>query len=122
MVSVFSLQVPAGILDLRLSLISPKEFTETKYCHRSENPLDSKKSNITHRGSYRLKQLSPSLTQAHFQLESARAVERENSFTNYVRQWWRELTQLREGFFADRLVKIFATDENGHTQSVFLTL
>ncbi|CAH8828523.1 unnamed protein product [Trichobilharzia szidati] len=111
-------KVPAGILDLRLSLISPKEFTETKYCRRSENPLDSKMSNITHHGSYRLKQLSPSLTQAHFQLESARAVERENSFTNYVRQWWRELTQLREGFFTDRLVKIFATDENGHTQFV----
>ncbi|CAH8464457.1 unnamed protein product [Heterobilharzia americana] len=109
--------VPAGILDLRISLICPKECVKSK-CSQSNHPQDSKMSGIIHHQPCILKHLSPSITQAHFQLESTRSAERESSFTNYVRQWWRELTHLREGFFSDRIIKIFATDENGHTQFV----
>ncbi|CAH8459346.1 unnamed protein product [Schistosoma turkestanicum] len=110
--------VPAGILDIRLSLICPNESVNTKLSPQVEQTFDTNMSGIIDHQTCRLKQLSPSLVQAHFQLESNRSVERENSFTNYVRQWWRELTQLREGLFSDRLIKIFATDENGHAQFV----
>ncbi|XP_018650740.1 hypothetical protein Smp_040440 [Schistosoma mansoni] len=107
--------VPAGILDLRLSLICPNVSINTKWCDPVKQIFDSNPSGVINHQTFKLKQLSPSLIQAHFQLESNRSLERENTFTNYVRQWWRELTQLREGFFSERLIKIFATDENGRT-------
>ncbi|KAH8850030.1 Centrosomal protein of 76 kDa [Schistosoma japonicum] len=110
--------VSPGILDLRLSLICAKESINTKLSHSLDKPFNSNMSGVINCQPSKLKHLSPSLVQAHFNLESNRSNERENSFTNYVRQWWRELTQLREGFFSNRLIKIFATDENGNTQFV----
>ncbi|CAH8489117.1 unnamed protein product [Schistosoma rodhaini] len=110
--------VPAGILDLRLSLICSDVSINTKWSDPVKQTFDSNTPGVFNHQTFKLKQLSPSLIQAHFQLESNRSFERENTFTNYVRQWWRELTQLREGFFSERLIKIFATDENGRTQFV----
>ncbi|KAK4473488.1 hypothetical protein MN116_002852 [Schistosoma mekongi] len=110
--------VSAGILDLRLSLICTKKSVNTNLSHPLDQPINSNMSGVINCQPSKLKHLSPSLVQAHFHLESIRSNERENSFTNYVRQWWRELTQLREGFFSNRLIKIFATDENGNTQFV----
>ncbi|CAL8097152.1 unnamed protein product [Calicophoron daubneyi] len=58
------------------------------------------------------------VVEAQLGLESARSSQRERSFVLYARQWWREFTQLREGAFAQRVIKIFANDENGCSQFV----
>ncbi|CAH8487477.1 unnamed protein product [Schistosoma bovis] len=110
--------VPAGVLDLRLSLICPNASINTNWSDPVKQTFDSNAPGVINHQTCKLRQLSPSLIQAHFQLELNRSLERENTFTNYVRQWWRELTQLREGFFSERLIKIFAADENGRTQFV----
>ncbi|VDP41274.1 unnamed protein product, partial [Schistosoma curassoni] len=114
--------VPAGVLDLRLSLICPNASINTNWSDPVKQTFDSNAPGIINHQTCKLRQLSPSLIQAHFQLELNRSLERENTFTNYVRQWWRELTQLREGFFSERLIKIFAADENGRTQHAALAL
>ena len=44
-------------------------------------------------------------------LERSRLAERERLFLCYSKQWWREYLQIRSSH-SNRLVKIFAQDEN----------
>ncbi|KAA3680297.1 centrosomal protein CEP76 [Paragonimus westermani] len=97
----------AGILDLRLSLIWPRDNPHPSGIERSSDlhdvipPL-----------------LPPEVVDAHFALESARISQREQGFTLYARQWWKEFTLMREKLFSHRLIKLFALDENSKTQFV----
>ena len=45
-------------------------------------------------------------------LEKSRLSERERLFLAYSKQWWREYLQIRQTH-SNRIVKIFAQDENG---------
>ncbi|CAH8449219.1 unnamed protein product [Dicrocoelium dendriticum] len=96
-------KITAGILDLRLRLLWPlraaahgKEHTD--YCAPLPHPIE--------------------IMEAHFSLESSRIKQREQALTLYVRQWWAEFTQLREGMFAKRMIKLFALDERSDAQFV----
>ena len=54
---------------------------------------------------------------AQSSLEHNRRAERERLFLVYAKQWWREYLQIRSSH-NNRLVKIFAQDENGINQPV----
>ncbi|ELT93283.1 hypothetical protein CAPTEDRAFT_130762 [Capitella teleta] len=81
-------QVPVGLLETKLELI-PK--------------------------------LSDSITDevisAQVGMEKARKAEKERLFLVYAKQWWQEYLQIRSSH-KDRLVKIFAQDENGANRPV----
>lgn len=54
---------------------------------------------------------------AQLSLEKQRAAERERVFLVYAKQWWREYQHVRASH-VDRMVKIFAHDENGVSHPV----
>jgi len=54
-------------------------------------------------------------------LEHTRNIERERLFLLYSKQWWNEYLALRPSH-SDRLVKIFAEDEQGRSQLVCVSL
>ena len=59
--------------------------------------------------------LSEDVVKAHRNLEKNRQAEKERLFLVYAKQWWKEYLQIRPEH-KDRLVKIFAQDENGHNR------
>ncbi|BFZ19803.1 hypothetical protein BsWGS_22842 [Bradybaena similaris] len=80
--------VPAGILELQLELF-PKSVQSVE-----EN-----------------------LVRAQIELEKSRQAERERMFLVYAKQWWKEYLQIRDSH-SERLVKMFAQDENGFNRPV----
>ncbi|KAF8566628.1 hypothetical protein P879_05484 [Paragonimus westermani] len=100
-------KMTAGILDLRLSLIWPRD---------SPHPSGTERSSDLH--DVIPPPLPPEVVDAHFVLESARISQREQGFTLYARQWWKEFTLMREKLFSHRMIKLFALDENSKTQFV----
>ncbi|XP_077982929.1 centrosomal protein of 76 kDa-like [Glandiceps talaboti] len=81
-------KVPVGVLELRLELIP----TPTQM-------------------------LKEDIITAQVALERNRTAERERLFLVYAKQWWREYLQIRNSH-NNRLVKIFAQDENGTNRPV----
>ena len=56
--------------------------------------------------------VAPNIITAQVKQERSRSAEREHLFLAYAKQWWREFLQMRSSH-SNRLVKIFAQDENG---------
>lgn len=81
-------KVPVGVLETKLEII-PKT-------------LDS---------------LTEEILSAQLQMEKAKKAERERLFLIYAKQWWKEYLQIRPSH-NERLIKIFATDENGTNRPV----
>ncbi|XP_065064875.1 centrosomal protein of 76 kDa-like [Rhopilema esculentum] len=75
--------VPVGVLDIKLSIV----------------PKISKK-------------VTADVLSGQLNSEKSRLSERERLFLAYAKQWWREFLQIRASH-SNRLVKIFAQDENG---------
>lgn len=61
--------------------------------------------------------LSNEVITAQIQLERGRHAEQERLFLVYAKQWWKEYLTIRE-IHKERLVKIFAQDENGNNRPV----
>jgi centrosomal protein CEP76 len=61
--------------------------------------------------------LKEDLTGAQLGLEHSKSTERERLFLVYAKQWWKEYQEIREDN-KNRLVKIFAQDENGLNRPV----
>ncbi|XP_052230366.1 centrosomal protein of 76 kDa-like [Dreissena polymorpha] len=61
--------------------------------------------------------LSKDVITAQIQLERSRHAEQERLFLVYAKQWWKEYLLIRE-VHKERLVKIFAQDENGNNRPV----
>ncbi|XP_075252623.1 centrosomal protein of 76 kDa-like [Convolutriloba macropyga] len=61
--------------------------------------------------------LQKEIVSTQFELEWSRVNEKNKSFFNYAKQWWKEYLQIRPEN-NQRLVKIFAQDENGTTRPV----
>ena len=61
--------------------------------------------------------IGPEVLAAQLSLEKQRTGERERVFLVYSKQWWKEYQNVRASH-ADRLVKIFAHDENGVSHPV----
>ncbi|KAL4235276.1 Centrosomal protein of 76 kDa [Mactra antiquata] len=61
--------------------------------------------------------LSNEVITAQFQMERTRQAEQERLFLVYAKQWWKEYLTIRE-IHKERLVKIFAQDENGNNRPV----
>ncbi|GAA48487.1 centrosomal protein of 76 kDa [Clonorchis sinensis] len=100
-------KMTAGILDLRLSMVWNLPDTTNRPSNIQPSPSKEPPS-----------PLPPQVVDVQFALESARASQREQTFTLYVRQWWQELTHIREGLISRRLIKLFAVDENSTNQFV----
>lgn len=81
-------KVPVGILEMRMELI-PRVSSE----------------------------ISEEVVAAQLALQKNRQAERERLFLVYAKQWWKEFLQIRSGH-KERLVKIFAQDENGNNRPV----
>ncbi|KAJ8303256.1 hypothetical protein KUTeg_019652 [Tegillarca granosa] len=81
-------KVPAGVIDVQLELFPKPNQT-----------------------------LGQDVLTAQFNLERSRQAERERLFLVYAKQWWKEYLQIRPTH-QDRLVKIFAQDENGVNRPV----
>ncbi|GFS20157.1 centrosomal protein of 76 kDa-like [Elysia marginata] len=56
--------------------------------------------------------LEENVVRAQLELERSRQADRERLFLVYAKQWWKEFLQIRDSH-QDRLVKMFAQDENG---------
>ncbi|RUS90786.1 hypothetical protein EGW08_001405 [Elysia chlorotica] len=56
--------------------------------------------------------LEENVVRAQMDLERSRQADRERLFLVYAKQWWKEFLQIRDTH-QDRLVKMFAQDENG---------
>ena len=54
---------------------------------------------------------------AQLGLEHSKNTERERLFLVYAKQWWKEYLEIREDH-KNRLIKIFAQDENGTNRLV----
>lgn len=80
--------VPAGVLDLKLELFP-----------RARIPLGIE------------------VISAQLEMEHQQATEREQMFLLYAKQWWREYLEIRPSH-SQRLVKIFAQDEEGRSHLV----
>ncbi|TGZ75343.1 hypothetical protein CRM22_000445 [Opisthorchis felineus] len=104
-------KMTAGILDLRLSIIWNLPDTTNRPSNIQPSPTKEPKWTPP-------PPLPPQVVDVQFALESARASQREQTFTLYVRQWWQELTHIREGLISRRLIKLFAVDENSTNQFV----
>ncbi|XP_055892466.1 centrosomal protein of 76 kDa-like [Biomphalaria glabrata] len=76
-------RVPVGVLDLQLEMF-PKSAQSIE-----ENAV-----------------------RAQLEMEKSRQADKERLFLVYAKQWWKEYLQIRESH-QDRLVKLFAQDENG---------
>ena len=61
--------------------------------------------------------LQKEVVSTQFELERSRVNEKNKGFFNYAKQWWKEYLQIRPEN-KNRLVKIFAQDENGTTRPV----
>ncbi|CAG5134305.1 unnamed protein product [Candidula unifasciata] len=61
--------------------------------------------------------LEENVVRAQIELEKSRQAERERMFLVYAKQWWKEYLQVRESH-SERLVKMFAQDENGFKRPV----
>lgn len=59
-----------------------------------------------------MQRITPDVVAGQLNLEKSRLSERERLFLAYSKQWWREYLQIRQSH-GNRLVKIFAQDENG---------
>ncbi|XP_071091691.1 centrosomal protein of 76 kDa-like isoform X1 [Haliotis cracherodii] len=81
-------KVPVGILEVQMELYP-----------RSQQVMDER------------------VVRAQLDLERSRQAEKERLFLVYAKQWWKEFLQIREAH-KDRLVKIFAQDENGTNRPV----
>ncbi|CAH1779275.1 unnamed protein product [Owenia fusiformis] len=81
-------KVPVGLLDIKLELL-PKT----------------------------IEAISGQVLTAQFSMEKNKQSERERLFLVYAKQWWREFLQIRPTH-SERLVKIFAQDENGINRPV----
>ena len=80
--------IPAGVLDMQLELLP-----------RCDDMI------------------GPDVLSAQLSLEKQRTAERERVFLVYAKQWWKEYQHIRASH-AERLVKIFAHDENGVSHPV----
>ncbi|XP_005103634.1 centrosomal protein of 76 kDa [Aplysia californica] len=56
--------------------------------------------------------LEENVVRAQLDMERSRQADRERLFLVYAKQWWKEYLQIRESH-QERLVKMFAQDENG---------
>lgn len=82
--------VPAGVLDVRLELL----------------PRPSESQSLTDH-----------VVKTQVTLERNRQAERERLFLVYAKQWWKEYLEIRS-CHRERLIKIFAQDENGRNRPV----
>ena len=80
--------VPAGLLDITMEIV-PKVTSS----------------------------VSQDVVMAQLSLERSRCAERERMFLVYAKQWWKEYLQIRQQH-AQRLVKVFAQDENATNRLV----
>ncbi|KAK6186561.1 hypothetical protein SNE40_008576 [Patella caerulea] len=61
--------------------------------------------------------LREEVLRAQLELERHRQADRKRGFLTYTSLWWEEYLQIRDAH-KDRIVKIFATDENGNNKPV----